>query len=317
MKTTTTKKMYSFIIMMMFSLLCAYAQSSMVDYNHVQVINPVIGDISFVEKFGYQPDAATNEDLRIQTHLSYAENLLRQKDASSLSEGMQQKRNHMLDLLHDYWTRGKFPRNYDYKETRKPCFIDKNGTICAVGYLVEQSAGREVAEAINNKYKYGFVMEMNDALVDNWIAQSGLTKEECATIQPDYGGGWGCYCSCTNHPKYNQLCYTKPNGTQGCRNAGCKTGKENVIAYETSLDYISPNPVFTSSTISFYVAKDENVLIKVFDINGRLVASIGEGFYKEGDHDVFWDASGINSGIYFLRMEAGDYVQTEKISVIK
>lgn len=151
-----------------------------------QSVNPIIGDKSFVAKFGYEPDANTDNHLRVQTHLAYVENLLREKKVEHLSQAQQAKRNHLLDLLHDYWTKGVFPQNYDYPNERKPCFIDKDNTICAVGYLVEQTAGREAAEYINQKYKYSEVMAMNDEIVDNWVANSGLTKEECAMIQPSY-----------------------------------------------------------------------------------------------------------------------------------
>jgi hypothetical protein len=152
-----------------------------------QSVNPVLGDISFVSKFGYSPDAATDENLRIRTHLEYVETLLRQKDVSSLSPDMQRNREHMLALLHEYREAGVFPRNYDYADQRIPCFIDQDGRICAVGYLVEMTAGRDVAEAINSKHKYEKLLAMNDATVDSWISTSGLTKRECAMIQPAYG----------------------------------------------------------------------------------------------------------------------------------
>lgn len=93
----------------------------------------------------------------------------------------------MLDLLHTYWKAGIFPKNYDHPNQRMPCFIDKEGNICAVGYLIEQTAGRQAAETINTKYQYAYVSAMKDQTVDSWVLQSGLTKEECAMIQPTYG----------------------------------------------------------------------------------------------------------------------------------
>ena len=150
-------------------------------------INPLIGDISFVDKFGQKPTAKTDEALRIKTHLEYVENLLRQKDISNLTLEQQEKRKNLLDLLHEYWTAGIFPRNYDHTDKRVPCFIDKDGKICAVGYLVEQTAGRQSAEKINDNHKYDKLLAMNDRLVDSWIKTSGLTKKECAMIQPTYG----------------------------------------------------------------------------------------------------------------------------------
>jgi hypothetical protein len=153
----------------------------------VQTINPVIGNISFIKKFGHLPGKNTDENLRIKTHLEYVEHLLRNKDVSNLSEQLKNKRNYLLNLLHTYLITGIFPRNYDHSESRKPCFIDKDNRICAVGYLIEKTAGRKSAEEINSKHKYDELLAMNDKAVDNWIATSGLTKEECAMIQPTYG----------------------------------------------------------------------------------------------------------------------------------
>lgn len=152
-----------------------------------QTINPLLGDISFVREFGYKPTATTDEVLRIKTHLAYVEKLLRKKDVSNLTLELQAKRRHLLDLLNDYWTTGIFPRNYDYAEKRVPCFIDKDGKICAIGYLIEQTEDRQFAEQINNRYKYDKISAINDHSVDSWVAKNGLTKEECAMIQPAYG----------------------------------------------------------------------------------------------------------------------------------
>ncbi|MBO9617140.1 MAG: hypothetical protein J7619_30925 [Dyadobacter sp.] len=148
-------------------------------------INPIIGDASFESKFGIRPDAATDDQLRIATHLEYVEQKLRNRDVSRLSAPMRAKRAHLLNLLHEYRTAGLFPKNYEHAE-RKPCFIDRNGTICAVGYLIEQTAGRAVAEDINSRNQYATIFEMRDKKVDKWIVESGLSKEECAMIQPAY-----------------------------------------------------------------------------------------------------------------------------------
>jgi len=150
-------------------------------------INAVIGDISFIQKNGVNPDSKTDEDQRIQTHLEYVENLLRSRDVSTLSNELKERRSMMLDLLHEYWTLGFFPRNYDFVDKRIPCFIDRDGRICAVGYLIEQTAGRNVAEEINSLHKYEYLSAMNDQRIDDWVLTSGLTKEECAMIQPSYG----------------------------------------------------------------------------------------------------------------------------------
>ncbi len=152
-----------------------------------QTANAILGDISFVHKFGHRPNQTTDNTLRIKTHLEYVENLLRQKDVSRLPLAQQQQRVQLLDLLHGYREKGIFPKNHDYINQRKPCFIDKDGNICAVGYLIEKTAGREAAEKINRQYQYEELLAMQDEGIDNWVSTSGLTKEECAMIQPTYG----------------------------------------------------------------------------------------------------------------------------------
>lgn len=151
-----------------------------------QRVNAVIGDISYTAKFDSNPDDA-NENLRIQTHLKYVEQVLRSKNTANLSKEQKENRIKMLNLLKEYWANGVFPKNYDYPNQRIPCFIDKNGIICAVGYLIEKTAGRDIAEAINSKFKYEYLMGMKDQVINNWIEASGLTKIECAMIQPNYG----------------------------------------------------------------------------------------------------------------------------------
>lgn len=154
----------------------------------VAPINPVIGDASFVAKYGTPPVSGDNETDRIKTHLAYVEERLRATDVSVLPAEQQAKRIEILDHLHTYWQREQFPINTAYPNERKPCFIDEKGTICAVGYLIEQTAGLATAEAINEQYQYATITEMTDKLpeIEQWATENGLTVNECAMIQPTY-----------------------------------------------------------------------------------------------------------------------------------
>ena len=152
-----------------------------------RTINNVIGDESFTKVFGYAPDNSTDEKIRIQTHLSYVEFLLRGRENDNLSKEQQAKRTHILDLLKTYSEAGNFPANNDYLDERRPCFIDRDGNICAVGFLVAETAGMEVAEEINKTHQYDFLFDMNEKVLAEWATENGLTLEECALIQPTYG----------------------------------------------------------------------------------------------------------------------------------
>lgn len=180
-----------FIFLLPIAIFLSFYPKVLMKTGDTKSVNFVIGDTSFIKKFGYKPTAFTDENLRIKTHLEYVENLLRQKTNTHLSSALKQRRAHLLDLLHTYRMAGVFPKNYDYKSDRKPCFIDKDNRICAVGYLIEKTAGGEIAEQINRKHKYERILAINDDIVDNWIKSSGLSKEECAMIQPEYMPGAG------------------------------------------------------------------------------------------------------------------------------
>jgi hypothetical protein len=174
------KKIPQTLMLLLFvSSLCAQAPSN--------TVNPVIGDESYLAFFGVQPDQSSDEQLRVKLHLFYVEQILRERSAAVLTDQQKANREKVLDLLHDYWKKGVFPSNFDYPFERRPCFIDKNGTICAVGYLVEKTAGIELAEQINSAHQYDFLADMNEPALAAWAEENGFTLEECAMIQPSYG----------------------------------------------------------------------------------------------------------------------------------
>ena len=151
-----------------------------------QPVNALIGDAGFMAIKGHNPTSYDQEKERIQCHLLFVEYLLRKKDVSHLSSSKKRKRKKALGYLHQYAVAGVYPNNFDFVDERKPCFIDEEGNICAVGYLVQETSGRPTAESINEEFKYAAIYEMDLSLIQNWAEENGLTVEECAMIQPTY-----------------------------------------------------------------------------------------------------------------------------------
>ena len=149
-------------------------------------INPVLGDASFKKTYGYLPGENTGETLRIYTHLTYVEKKLREQDVSHLSQEKREQRAKMLDLLQNYRLTELYPESSYHPDKRRPVFIDDNGNLCAVGYLIAETAGRETAEAINKRYRFAELQDMQMDAINEWVAESGLTKKELAMIQPAY-----------------------------------------------------------------------------------------------------------------------------------
>jgi len=149
-------------------------------------VNAVLGDLSFVEAYGRAPTVADDNVLRIRTHLAYVEARLRDNPPDGLSDEQLAARSHHLDVLADYIAAGRFPENHTFM-SRRPVFIDDEGTVCAVGHLIERSVGLDAAEAIAREHLFDFVADIDDPAVVEWAEQAGFTVEELAMIQPAYG----------------------------------------------------------------------------------------------------------------------------------
>jgi hypothetical protein len=79
----------------------------------------------------------------------------------------------------------------------------------------------------------------------------------------------------------------------------------------------SPNPFNPATTISLTLPEAELVNLSIYDVSGRLVSPLIDGFRAAGTHEVTFDASGFPSGIYFARIEAGDFTAVQKLVLMK
>ncbi len=148
-------------------------------------VNAVLRDQSYYQRYGTFPDAQTSEQLRIQTHLLYVEKLLKSHVPKSIPAKLYPRRQQMLKLLKQYIHNDIFPSQQAYRG-RRPHFIDEQGRLCAVGYLIEQTAGLPLAQKINKHYSYAYLPEMHLPELTTWVKTSGLTLQELAMIQPTY-----------------------------------------------------------------------------------------------------------------------------------
>jgi len=84
-----------------------------------------------------------------------------------------------------------------------------------------------------------------------------------------------------------------------------------------ALDQNYPNPFNPSTKIAFSLAADSKVSLKVFDVLGQEVASLVNTNIAAGAHNVDFDASSLNSGVYLYRIEATGIDGTNFTSVKK
>jgi hypothetical protein len=95
----------------------------------------------------------------------------------------------------------------------------------------------------------------------------------------------------------------------------------NMISSEIPLTYSLyqnyPNPFNPVTNIKFDLPKSGYVEIKIFDIQGREIAQLVNQQMQPGVYSVNWDASNYPSGVYFYKIEAGDYKESKRMVLIK
>ncbi len=84
-----------------------------------------------------------------------------------------------------------------------------------------------------------------------------------------------------------------------------------------SLSQNYPNPFNPVTEIRYALPKDCQVRLEVYSILGQRVATLVEGTQEAGYKAVRWDASGVASGIYFYRLQAGSFVESKKMILLK
>ncbi len=95
------------------------------------------------------------------------------------------------------------------------------------------------------------------------------------------------------------------------------TGADNEVAGEFRLRQNYPNPFNPTTMISFEVPSATEVALNVYDILGQRVMTLVNEEVSSGVHQVQFDGSQLASGVYIYRIEAGDFVKTRKMMLIK
>ncbi|MFA6618070.1 MAG: T9SS type A sorting domain-containing protein [Candidatus Neomarinimicrobiota bacterium] len=93
-------------------------------------------------------------------------------------------------------------------------------------------------------------------------------------------------------------------------------GVEDIPAiYTLAQNY--PNPFNPVTTISFTVPTSSNVKLSVFDMTGRHVKTLVNGYVNTGAYDVNFDASNLSSGVYFYQLTSGNTSMVNKMVLMK
>ena len=78
-----------------------------------------------------------------------------------------------------------------------------------------------------------------------------------------------------------------------------------------------PNPFNPTTNIQYALPHTSHVTLTVFNTLGQQVATLVNGDIDAGYHDVTFNAAGLASGVYFYRLQAGSYVETKKLVLVR
>lgn len=93
--------------------------------------------------------------------------------------------------------------------------------------------------------------------------------------------------------------------------------RPNTTPAEFELSQNYPNPFNASTIIKYELPYQSQVTIEVYDILGRKIATLQNGLQLAGYHQAIWRAEDVASGVYFCKLQAGDYVETKKMILVK
>jgi len=84
-----------------------------------------------------------------------------------------------------------------------------------------------------------------------------------------------------------------------------------------ALDQNYPNPFNSSTTIRYSLPNRSKVTLTAFNLLGEEVAHLVEGEKEAGFHEVQFDGSKLESGVYFCRLQTGGFMQTRKLMILR
>ncbi|MBN8569806.1 MAG: T9SS type A sorting domain-containing protein, partial [Ignavibacteria bacterium] len=89
----------------------------------------------------------------------------------------------------------------------------------------------------------------------------------------------------------------------------------NVASYSLKQNY--PNPFNPETKINYTLPKGEFVTLKVYDINGKEIASLVNSYQTQGSYNYTFDGSRLSSGVYYYRIIAGSFSEYRSMILLK
>jgi hypothetical protein len=139
------------------------------------------------------------------------------------------------------------------------------------------------------------------------------------------------YEGTTNSDSIGTFTFTKLNGLTGLNITSTATDKNGntsefsifiptTVEENQSIPFtfeLYPNPFNQSTTISYTLLQPGYVTIKIFNLFGQEIETLINDYRTTGDYEIKWQPEKFSSGIYFCKLQAGEYSETKKMILFK
>lgn len=203
-------------------------------------------------------------------------------------------------------------------------------TVNSQGYVFADQDGWGVYRSTNEGNSwvsvgpnlYGPLLSMTTNRLDHVFAAAGNGLFRTT----NNGDAWTLYNSSPDWRvdalalKSDGILFAAPDGEAVCRTLNSTTSvtgpPKNTIC-DLSLDQNYPNPFNPSTTIRYALPSRAHTSLSVYNTLGQQVAILVDENQEPGYHDVRFDGNDLASGVYFYRLQAGTYVETKKLLLVR
>ncbi|MEE8572171.1 MAG: FlgD immunoglobulin-like domain containing protein, partial [Gemmatimonadota bacterium] len=170
----------------------------------------------------------------------------------------------------------------------------------------------------------GFIWTEEAGMIDveDYLSDSGITVPTSYNIRSltgmSHDGTVMIGCGSDTYPPYNGSWFIIRSTATGIAEEPAAPEEAQFV----SSVHAYPNPMRGGTALSFTLPRPQDVKLTVYDISGRLVAEVDDGYREAGLQEIAWDGRDANgavvaSGIYLCRLDAGEHHATRKVTVLR
>ncbi len=203
--------------------------------------------------------------------------------------------NNLISYISKSWLNGQWVDNYYYDYT-----YDNNNSLLTL--TCKQNNNGAVKNVWQQSYKNDSTGQTIQGEYFSWQGSSWVSTDGSLNFTDGLQRAFGFYASKFTVTYKSSITSAKDNP---------------ILSDKYSLSQNYPNPFNPSTVISYRLSVGSIVSLKIFDILGREVATLVNENQQTGNYEVTFDASKLSSGIYFYKLQAGFFVETKKMILIK